>query len=1007
MANTLVWNDPDWVRLGRVGKFMTQIGATVNWSKGNLSYFQLNKLFKPYGAIEVNMKNAQAGSEGGQAFVRFKTQEEALNAQQKTNGNEIGGIPIVVQILDQQALQPKPTGFIPKSAGFVPKSIQLSSTQHNPSSILQQNSLENIQSTQQSNKSGFVPKSPGFVPKSALQPSQLQNAQSTTQPKSTGFVPKSTLQPSTQLNALQISSQQNSLQSTQSIQQTSSSLNTQSTLQTNSSGIAPKSTELVQKSTQQPSIEPNSQLVQQQSTHLNIQSAQQQNQSEIIPKPTVFVPKSTGSAPQSTSQPNSLVNIQSTQQSNKSGFVPKSPGFVPKSALQPSQLQNAQSTTQPKSTGLVPNCQVRHKLHNKIHYRVLIQHYNMLLETPQYDDFEIDKQFFGGAQGKTFLVRHKPTGLLFVMKRVDYLDEGDKKMADEEIAQMKLLSSKYTVRLMWSFIDRVDLYIVTEYCKKGDLRNYIQELQKIPEIERIERVWELFAQIVLGLNFIHSNNVIHRDIKPDNVFIMEDGTARIGDFGLSRILEDKDYIAKIQGTKYYLGPEVFLEGKMYSETDIFATGIVISECLTGVHPFVVNKDEEATLFNIRKGNAKMLPDWVPIEMKKLISRMLSVDRNKRPSSEDLMKVEMIKKNIQIFEERQRRKEEDLAIELKVIKLLAPKKVTIDELKAANKKVKSLKKEYTQEEDLVVILSDALYAVRSIESQDIDLALKSGLVVELSDIARRITVDQAQTNQIDMIIKDLTEFSCQISQNGRSEQTQKLFQMGLIQSLSLQLGIKNKDIKNNIIMTYSYIIKNGWKHAQTISSSANSRQQISLSKPNQSSQLQQNDHIFYQTSKLTPSITKLQSSSFATLPSELQQLLLLPHPYLHTLEKQGTIRKIIDNILMIKDIMECQSKAYEVLDSVYVEGAKLPSDVQERIISDLCEIAKSGLSKAENQSEDNQIIQQLGKKLTKKQIRSNKEFALESISYLAMNKDNHVAIVSQDFIETSIEIFQYQ
>ncbi|KAA6361506.1 MAG: hypothetical protein EZS28_042968, partial [Streblomastix strix] len=103
----------------------------------------------------------------------------------------------------------------------------------------------------------------------------------------------------------------------------------------------------------------------------------------------------------------------------------------------------------------------------------------MLVDQPEYDDFEIDKKFFGGAMGNTFLVRHKPSGLLFVMKRVDYLDEKDKKLADDEIAQMRKLTSKYTVRLIWTFVDRVDLYIVSEYCSKGDLRKHIAELQNL------------------------------------------------------------------------------------------------------------------------------------------------------------------------------------------------------------------------------------------------------------------------------------------------------------------------------------------------------------------------------------------------------------------------------------------------------------------------------------------------------------------------------------------------
>ncbi|KAA6376987.1 MAG: hypothetical protein EZS28_027486 [Streblomastix strix] len=67
-------------------------------------------------------------------------------------------------------------------------------------------------------------------------------------------------------------------------------------------------------------------------------------------------------------------------------------------------------------------------------------------EELEFQDFEIMKKLFGGAMGKTFLVRHKPSGVLYVMKRVDYLDENDKKNADFEVEQMRNLTSEYTTK---------------------------------------------------------------------------------------------------------------------------------------------------------------------------------------------------------------------------------------------------------------------------------------------------------------------------------------------------------------------------------------------------------------------------------------------------------------------------------------------------------------------------------------------------------------------------------
>ncbi|KAA6368364.1 MAG: hypothetical protein EZS28_036109, partial [Streblomastix strix] len=130
---------------------------------------------------------------------------------------------------------------------------------------------------------------------------------------------------------------------------------------------------------------------------------------------------------------------------------------------------------------------------------------------PKFEDYKIIKKFFGGAMGKTFLVQLKKTGVLYVMKRIDYFEEEDKKLADEEVKQMKNLDSRFTVKLICTFPDRMELCLILEYCKNGDLRKVIGELQKLPIEERINRVWNLFAQITQALDYMHSYQVVHRD----------------------------------------------------------------------------------------------------------------------------------------------------------------------------------------------------------------------------------------------------------------------------------------------------------------------------------------------------------------------------------------------------------------------------------------------------------------------------------------------------------------
>ncbi|KAA6371372.1 MAG: putative protein kinase domain protein [Streblomastix strix] len=239
----------------------------------------------------------------------------------------------------------------------------------------------------------------------------------------------------------------------------------------------------------------------------------------------------------------------------------------------------------------------------------------------KFEDYEIIKKLFGGAMGKTFLVKLKKTGVEYVMKRIDYLDEQDKKRADEEVEQMKKLESRFTVKLICVFPDRMDLCLILEYCKNGDLRKVIGELQKLPIEERINKVWNLFSQITQALDFMHSNQVVHRDIKPENIFLMEDGTIRLGDFGLAKELTLK-YYATIAGTKFYLAAEVYLQNRMTYMSDMFAFGVVLFELLTGQHPFQ-SSNEQATIDKIKNGQHSDLPNWVPQEMKTAIIKMIN------------------------------------------------------------------------------------------------------------------------------------------------------------------------------------------------------------------------------------------------------------------------------------------------------------------------------------------------------------------------------------------------
>ena len=109
---------------------------------------------------------------------------------------------------------------------------------------------------------------------------------------------------------------------------------------------------------------------------------------------------------------------------------------------------------------------------------------------------------------------------------------------------MCMLESPYIVGYFDSFIDDQKINLVIEYCPNGDLNSVIQK-QKIlgkPFIDNL--IWKIFINICLGLQYLHSKNIIHRDLKCLNIFMVKEHIAKIGDLGCAKVIEEEQPIQK-------------------------------------------------------------------------------------------------------------------------------------------------------------------------------------------------------------------------------------------------------------------------------------------------------------------------------------------------------------------------------------------------------------------------------------------------------------------------------
>ena len=132
-------------------------------------------------------------------------------------------------------------------------------------------------------------------------------------------------------------------------------------------------------------------------------------------------------------------------------------------------------------------------------------------------------------------------------------------------------------------------YLVSEFLKNQTLLDKIEFYTKFT----VREACEIMCQVLDAVNYTHQHKIIHRDIKPQNIFYLPNGTVKLGDFGIAKNEKDAENHGKILGSVHFLAPEV-LSGKSFSiASDIYACGITFFQLVTGVLPFDGSTEEVA------------------------------------------------------------------------------------------------------------------------------------------------------------------------------------------------------------------------------------------------------------------------------------------------------------------------------------------------------------------------------------------------------------------------------
>lgn len=240
-----------------------------------------------------------------------------------------------------------------------------------------------------------------------------------------------------------------------------------------------------------------------------------------------------------------------------------------------------------------------------------------------------------GSFGKVYLAKQIITGTSVALKAISKKSLKKKDAESKVIKEIDILkripSHPNVIKLFEVFSDENFYYLVFEYAELGDLISYFYK----NELFEGMLLKKFVFSILEGLNHIHNYQIIHRDIKPDNILMNKDFSPKIADFGISNIYKEGEKIKDTGGTPMYLAPEVIEEeGKIGYKTDIWSTGIVVYLLTFGETPFKGKDINQLFLEILNKYDYNF--DNKDADLKDLIDKMLQKKIEERIELSDLL-----------------------------------------------------------------------------------------------------------------------------------------------------------------------------------------------------------------------------------------------------------------------------------------------------------------------------------------------------------------------------------